>query len=74
VGWGQRVDKVDASTKATTMATTARMSMTNEMDGNLIPTVDAAQRNGTSDGGGGGLDNDNVEYNHAGPGEVEGRH
>ncbi len=67
LGQGKRVKEIDASTKAATMTTSARTSMTKEMDGNLISPGDAVQRNRTNDGGGGALDNDNVEYNNDGP-------
>jgi hypothetical protein len=39
------------------------------MDGNLIPPVDSAQSKGTNNGSGRALNNDDVEYNNAGPGD-----
>ncbi len=57
VGQEQPVNKVNASAKATTTTMTARTSMTKEMDRNLSTPGDAAQRNRTSNGGGGVLDN-----------------
>jgi hypothetical protein len=47
--------------------TMARGLTTKKMDGNLILPGDAAQRNGTKDGGGRALENEDVEYNNAGP-------
>jgi hypothetical protein len=47
LGRGQRVNKDNASIKATTMMTITmdRTSKTKERDGNLIPPSDAVQRN-----------------------------
>ncbi len=53
VGWGHCGDKFDASTKAKTTRTAARMLTTKENDWNLIPPGDAAQRNRLRDGAGG---------------------
>ncbi len=61
VGRGQRVNKADASTKATTRTMTVRMLTTKEMDRNLIPPGGFVQRNRTNNGGGGALDNDEVK-------------
>ncbi len=61
VGQGQCVGKVDASTKVMALTITGRTLATKEMDGNFIPPGDAAQRNGTNNGGGRASDNDDVE-------------
>jgi hypothetical protein len=39
-----------------------------ERGGNLIHPGDAAQKKGTNNSSGGVLDNDDVEFNNAGPG------
>ncbi len=64
MGREQCVDKVNASTKATILMTSARLSTTKEMDGNHIPPGDAAQKNRINDCGGRVLDNENVEYDN----------
>jgi hypothetical protein len=69
VGLGQCVEEDNASTKAIITMTMARTSKTKEMDWNLIPPGDTALRNGTNSGGGRALDNDDMEYNNAGPGD-----
>jgi hypothetical protein len=69
VGQEQGVSKDNASIKATMMMMTKleRTLMTKERDGNLIPLLVLLGGIGTNDGGSGVFDNDNAEYNNAGP-------